>query len=647
MLPTNKIMQRSVIILMLAIFASSAVKAQTTQPTWWFGVSGAANLNWYDGTTQRLDNNLFVPSAFHKGFGAGPYGSVLLEYRPAGIWGFTFNVAYDSRAAKFDDGVAPCNCPVTLKTTTSYISVEPALRLGIPATHLYFFAGPRVAFNINSDYAYTQLKQPNTDGNLSSMHKTILSGQVGAGYDFPVSSPNSLTKVSLSPFVSFHPYFGQAPREIESWQVTTLRVGMALKFGRGEKIAVKETPVAIVPVADPEVDFSVRAPKTVPVQREVSETLPVLNSVFFDDGSSQIPARYVALSVDQASAFREAQLQNAQAESMSGRSGRQLYAYHNILNVLGDRMRANPGTTITLSGASAKGAEDGRALAESVKTYLVVNFGINDSRIGVQGRNKPIPPSEQPGGTRELVLLRAEDRRVDIASNSPELLLQVGGGMMKPMQIMATQYDPLDSYVVFNATGAKDAFKSWTITSTDVNGMTKSFGPYYTNKESVPGSAILGNSPTGDYIITLTGITKSGKTVTKTSTVHLIRDDHVVVKGYRYSIVFDFDKAKSIASYDRFLREVVAPSIPDGSTVIIHGHTDIIGIDTYNQKLSDDRAQQTQKVMENAFVKAGKNNIKFETSGYGEDVNHAPFENVLPEERFYNRTVIIDIIPAK
>jgi outer membrane protein OmpA-like peptidoglycan-associated protein len=225
--------------------------------------------------------------------------------------------------------------------------------------------------------------------------------------------------------------------------------------------------------------------------------------------------------------------------------------------------------------------------------------------------------------------------------------MQVGGGMMKPVQISAIQHDPLDSYVIFDADGAKGAFKSWTITSTDANGMTKSFGPYYTNKESVPGSAILGNSPTGDYTITLTGITKSGKTVTKTSTVHLIRDDHVVLKGYRYSIVFDFDKAKTIASYNNFLRDVVAPSIPDGSTVIIHGHTDIIGEDAYNQKLSDDRAQQTQKVMEKAFAQEGKNNIKFETAGYGEDANHAPFENGLPEERFYNRTVIIDIIPVK
>jgi hypothetical protein len=32
---------------------------------------------------------------------------------------------------------------------------------------------------------------------------------------------------------------------------------------------------------------------------------------------------------------------------------------------------------------------------------------------------------------------------------------------------------------------------------------------------------------------------------------------------------------------------------------------------------------------------------------FGEDAGMAPFENNLPEERFYNRAVIIDIIPVK
>jgi len=36
--------------------------------------------------------------------------------------------------------------------------------------------------------------------------------------------------------------------------------------------------------------------------------------------------------------------------------------------------------------------------------------------------------------------------------------------------------------------------------------------------------------------------------------------------------------------------------------------------------------------------------VKFQVRGEGENEKLAPFENKYPEERFYNRTVIIDIV---
>jgi outer membrane protein OmpA-like peptidoglycan-associated protein len=86
--------------------------------------------------------------------------------------------------------------------------------------------------------------------------------------------------------------------------------------------------------------------------------------------------------------------------------------------------------------------------------------------------------------------------------------------------------------------------------------------------------------------------------------------------------------------------------IPKNGTVIIHGHTDIIGDSNYNQKLSIDRANEVKNIIENSLAKAGRNDVKFEIHGFGEDESVSPFGNSLPEERFYNRTVIIDVIPA-
>ena len=92
---------------------------------------------------------------------------------------------------------------------------------------------------------------------------------------------------------------------------------------------------------------------------------------------------------------------------------------------------------------------------------------------------------------------------------------------------------------------------------------------------------------------------------------------------------------------------MVAPLIPDNGNVIIHGHSDIIGEEAYNMNLSQERVRETQHILERALLKTGKKGIRYETYGFGSDTEAAPFENKFPEERFYNRTVIIDIIPVK
>jgi len=654
MLPINKKMQKFIICALMAIFAHSTVQAQTTPPTWWFGVSGAANANWYDGTTQTLDNSLVVPTAFHKAFGVRPYGSVLIEYRPTPVLGAMLNVAYDGRGAKYDNEIAPCNCLATLNSDLNYISVEPSIRLGFKSNGLYFFTGPRVAFDINNDFRYTQVNQPNTVSNFSATNKVQVSGQVGLGYDFIVSAPASTTVVSLSPFASYQPYFGQEPRSIESLSIQTVRVGLALKFGKAHKIAPPPAPpiipmVAAVVVAPPVHVFvlNVRGPVIMPNRREVSETFPLLSTVFFDESSTAIPNRYVLLTTDQAGTFKERQVQQEQTTNMPGRSAGQLYVYHNVLNILGDRMRANPGTSITLNGASPNGPAEGKVLAESVKQYLVGVFGIDGSRIAVQGSFKPHPPSQKPGGTKDLALLAAENRRVDIESASPELLSEVGGGMMRPVQINSPQQDPMDNQVVLNVDSARQLLKSWSVDVTASNGAIQHYGPYMQNQASIPARTILGDSPDGDYKITMTGETNTGLSVRKESNVHLVHPDVTIVKGLKYSIVFNYDKATTIVSYTNFLTNVVSPLITDGATVSIHGHTDIIGEEAYNQKLSESRAQQAQQIIEHALAASDKSNVKFETTGFGADASHSPFENNLPEERFYNRTVIIDIIPLK
>jgi len=304
-----------------------------------------------------------------------------------------------------------------------------------------------------------------------------------------------------------------------------------------------------------------------------------------------------------------------------------------------------------LVGSSEKGPEDARAMAESIKQYLVDVFGIDASRIITQGQYKPKIPSEQPGATNDLILLREGDRRVSIESSSPILLMEFQSGPdapLKPVEIIGVQVAPLDSYVSFNVDGGKDTISSWSLRIFDEKGNVQNFGPYTQESVSVPGKSILGTRPEGDYKVMMTGKTKSGKTVKKEASVHMVlwtpsKNEEMM----RFSIIYEFNVSKAVTIYEKYLTDIVIPKIPRGSKVIIHGHTDIIGEEAYNQKLSEARANDVRNILENGLSKAGRTDVKFEVYGFGEDTEFAPFNNKYPEERFYNRTVIIDIIPKE
>ncbi|EJL60262.1 OmpA family protein [Flavobacterium sp. CF136] len=652
--PNNLTLKSMLTIALVWLSIPAPVQAQEiqyTKPTWWFGVAAGANFNFYDGSTYKLNSDFTPPATFHEAKGVGLFVAPLLEYhRPDTRLGFMLQAGYDNRKAKFDQVVTPCDCPADLKTNISYITVEPSLRFAPFKSNFYLFGGPRFAFNVNKSFNYQlginpaypdQAASPEVKGDLSDVRKTIISMQIGLGYDIPLSSQNSKTQFVLSPFASFHPYFGQDPRSIETLNITTIRAGVALKFGRGHLIPMPDDNTT----AEPEVQFSVNAPANVPIKRRVREVFPLRNYVFFNAGSSEIPSRYKLLKKDEVRDFREDQLEMVTPINQSGRSERQMNVYYNVINILGDRMIKNPSTTITLVGSSEKGEQEGKEMAESVKLYLVNIFGINSSRITTKGQLKPDIPSYQPGGTLELELLHEGDRRVSIESSSPVLLAEFQSGPdLKSSDITALQEAPAESDVVFDVKGANEAFSVWSVQATDENGKVQSFGPYTQESVSLSRKSILGDKTEGDYKIIMTGQTKSGKSVSKETSVHIARWTPAKIEnGIRYSIIFEFNESKAITIYKKYLTDVVVPKIPMNGTVIIHGHTDIIGDDDHNLKLSQARANEVKSIIEDALAKSNRTDVKFEVTGYGEDLSRSPFDNKYPEERFYNRTVIIDV----
>jgi outer membrane protein OmpA-like peptidoglycan-associated protein/opacity protein-like surface antigen len=645
-------------ILMIALVccnAMSTIQAQEvryTKPSWWFGVAAGANFNFYRGSTHQLNSSFTPLTTFHDGDGIGLFVAPLLEYhKPNSRLGFQMQFGFDDRKAQFEQAKTVCDCPADLKTEISYWTVEPSLRFAPFQSNFYLFAGPRFAFIKEQSFVYqlginpaypNQTPTAEETGDLDQINKTIISMQIGAGIDIALSSSKNKTQFVLSPFASFHPYFGQNPRSVETLNITTIRAGVALKMGQGRRIISKEE---VVEVIDPEVEFSVFAPTNVAAKRRVREVFPLRNYIFFTEGNTKIPSRYTVLKKEEVKDFGENQLEMVTPINASGRSERQMDVYYNLINIVGIRMVHYPLTSIVLVGSSENGPTEGLQMARSVATYLLDTFDIDPERIKAQGQFKPKVPSAKKGKKNELYLLRDSDRRVTIETLSPELLAEFKSGPSTAI-VSASHQDeaPETSFVQLEVKGAEKALTSWYVQMEDSLGKISTFGPFTKDKTSLSGQSILENKSEGDYTIKLIGLTKSGKTIHQETKAHVVLWKPIQFdEGVRFSILFEFDESKAIGMYDKYLVEVVAPKIPKDGVVLIHGHTDTIGNINYNLKLSKSRANDVKNTLEKALQQLGRTDVKFEITGFGEDSNYAPFKNEYPEERFYNRTVIIDI----
>jgi outer membrane protein OmpA-like peptidoglycan-associated protein len=270
------------------IYADTSLTRKDTIPSWWFGAAVGGNFNFYRGSTQDVNTDLFSYPAFHDGSGLGLYVTPTIIYQnPEKIFGGMLQIGYDSRKGKFDEVTTPCNCPADLKTNLSYLTIEPSLRVAPFKSNFYLYGGPRLAFNLGKSFTYNKgmsadgliPADPELKGDFTKMHSVVISMHIGAGYDILLSNKakgnaevgKTYKQVVLSPFVDFHPYFGQDPRSIETWNLTTFRVGAILKFGQ-VKVAPKPKPpvviiipVVVVPVAPAVVPKPVVAPEPVVV----------------------------------------------------------------------------------------------------------------------------------------------------------------------------------------------------------------------------------------------------------------------------------------------------------------------------------------------------------------------------------------------
>ena len=140
----------------------------------------------------------------------------------------------------------------------------------------------------------------------------------------------------------------------------------------------------------------------------LSDESPLLNAVFFDRNSSSVPARYHTFNnPKEALSFDESKF------------GSLMNEYHDVLNIIGLRLRTNPYAKITITGYNSdnKDIELSEQRAETVANYFTSIWGIDKSRMKVEKKNLPANASNP---NTELGL--QENRRVEITTDHPNIL---------------------------------------------------------------------------------------------------------------------------------------------------------------------------------------------------------------------------------
>lgn len=632
-------------LILFGIAGSGALTAQDTPlPPYRFGGLLGININ-----TITLDATGIDPYDFSgrtwaddDAGGGGAYVGGFFSYVP-GTFGLQIRAAFDRRGGRFIQG-GEASTDVT--ADLSYFSVDPALRISPGSSGFHFVLGPSLNFRVSDGIVFPDIADPTTptESPIIGSKGSIVSLFGGVGYDIALSKDRQeKTAWILTPFADLSYLPEQNGAVDRDWSTTTIRLGVGLSyaFTGDDNTPIAQAPPGREPLAGG-FTLDVITPNAASGgSRQLDEYFPLLNYLFFSPTSTDLPESYRRLSPTAATSFRESDLleegPTSGPDAVPSRAAQQLRVYDNAVNIVGARMRENPGTSISLVGADSDPAR-AQMMAEGVKSYLTSTFAIDPSRITTKGVTRAPHASGTPSTPAEdNDLISEENRRVEMLSSDKALL--------KPVRIKTTDNDLVENDLLFKValTGA-ESLREWDLViEGETSAYSQAYGPFYTGVARVNSSPLLA-SDQDRFRAIARATTHSGNELVVEETFSIRESADRPTSATRFSILFEYDDSKSVSTYEEFLRTEVAPAIPTGSTVYVFGHTDATGRESYNRELSARRSSETGRILRDALSKLGRN-ATFDSYGFGETAFRAPFGNRSPEERYYNRTVVIEIVP--
>lgn len=587
---------------------------------------------------------------FDFGSATGPSFNAILELRMADKWGIGIGVGYAGRSGSFQrTNVYPIRDTVTnvdteLTTTVellpslNFLEIQPDIRIALLGTYekrlLGLVIGPRIALPLSSRFEQQEtvlqpqnasfvvdgkrIQQRTIASSVFSTRASVLIGASAALESFIEISDN----VAIVPQLAFDYYVNSVLTDAD-WKLLGLRAEVGIRFGFGSKAPEPVAPRKADPVPPPPPIAIDTRPPTIDIVQptytaevvtgdELLATSPIINAVFFDSASATIQTTY----------------RRSNDGSLASTDPVQAHSW--VLVRIADILKRNPQGKITLEGATSGSDEAGASggagtssnaggtqlaerRAQTVKQILV-DLGVDPSRIQTRALVSPrIPSNAEYAGGRE------ENRRVDlIVQNAPLqewVSVQQFSEVRGSMNVRATPVNSVGSTMRIDVGGSD------TTVSKDLRNV------YVPFSAPIPAGA----TTTPVRVSVESGSAFASRTAIVDVTTLSRRRIDLQTSDFEAILRFDYNSAELNEDVKSLVRQLTE-RLPQGSAITIYGSTDILGTDTRNKELSEQRASVTE-----AFIRSlVGNKFTIETSTSG-----TRFADLTPQGRFLNRSIRI------
>ncbi len=631
-------------VLALLLLASASIcTAQTYIEQLGLRVNAGLSINTHSGSVSTTAP-LIDCGELTSGFGIGPVVSLGLDVPFSQRFGVGFELGLVDRSGSFSrtntylmrDPASGQDVNLTTDLVfaprVNYIEIAPSVIIPILGSMQHRRLGvsiaPRIGLPIAKSFEQREtVVSPDNAvfivNGVRTQERMLSSGQLLSPSTMIVGASASLEsfiqlsdRLALVPRVSADMIFTSLVADA-TWNTFGVRAEIGLRLSAGKTIAppidapppppvIVERPQEPVRYAQPRIALSLRrVGGEVVTGNELRATPPIVNAVFFDSASADIPLTY------------------RRTRDGSVVSTNPVDAHAWVMVRIAKIVADNPNARVILEGATCGTASEpeGTALAQrraDAVRRVLTEMGVPASVITTKALILP-----RAASNNEFTLGREENRRVDIVVQNAPLQQWVSS---QEFAVFQSKIDVRSTYAGGNPS-ERPATMSLNVNRRD------------TVVPNVDGTSTLTcDIPVQGSSAALSITASAGGAITQIDTTISMVDipqRRIALRTDRFQAILRFDyNAKDLSDNDKALLRQLVEQIPDGSKIIIEGSADILGSDERNRALSQQRAANTEAFMRSVSGKT----LTFVTGTLADR-----FSDATPQGRFLNRNIHVRV----